>query len=118
MGHPLVGQLGEPFGLGDDFLDGLGRARVLKVGEQSSLETLIFRLRLGGLARRGSLAGKQFDLVVQTFDQFSGVLGGRGFNNSDSVLEEFGLGHGVVFSLSPFDLGFGSPRLRVYYTTL
>ena len=97
MRDSLIRQLCDFGDFGLDFLDRLLLSRTREELYNCRLEGFVLDLRLGGLARSGRLALKQFDLVRQTFNQ----LNGRGFTGvaldvGDSVLEEFGLSHGVL----------------------
>ena len=96
VGDTLIRQIRKTFDTCRDLLNGL---RSVRVGEESKdriFQPFIFKLGLGGLAGGGCLAGKQFNLVVQPLDQFCLVLDRGGLDHSDSVLEEFGLSHGVL----------------------
>ena len=104
MRHPLIRQGGEDFDIRLKILDGGGFGVRREVLYDRGGEGLIFDLVCGGLARRGRLAIKKFDLVVQAVLENAEVGFARSrFDEGEKVREEFALGEvGGGHGVSPF----------------
>lgn len=106
MRHPLIRQRCEGFDIRLKILDGCGFGVCREVFDDRSGEGLVFDLVCGGLARRGRLAVKEFDFVVQPALEDAKVGFARSrFDEREKVREEFALGEfggGGGHGVSPF----------------